>query len=86
MSNVVSTLRFITIPVPIKLQHRRGLRSLKSSGRAIAVRMHEDDLTLLDVEADVLGVSRGELMRWVCAYAAAELHKLRTGEQVEIIP
>ena len=83
---IVSTLRFISLPVPIKLAFRRGLASLNSSGRAVAVRMHEDDLSLLHEEANALGISRGELMRWLCVYGAAALHKERTGKGVEVTP
>lgn len=78
--------RKIVIPVPIPLERRRGLRSLNSTGRAVATRMHEDDLTLIDAEAAVLGITRGEFTRWVTAYAAKVLRKDRTGENVEITP
>jgi hypothetical protein len=86
MSDNVFTLQNLLIPRPIKLGYRRGLASLNSSGRAVAVRMHEDDLALLDQEATMLGLSRGELMRWLCVYGAAALHHTRTGKKVEVTP
>ena len=79
-------LKHISLPIPMKLSFRRGLSSLHSSGRAVAVRMHEDDLELLHQEAAELGITRGELMRWLCVYGAAALHKERTGKEVYITP
>ena len=76
----------LQIPIPLQLSRRRGVESLHANGRAVAVRMHEDDLALLHSEADKLGITRGELMRWLCVYGAAALHKLRTGTTVEIVP
>lgn len=76
----------INIPKPIPLQRRRGLNSLDSNGRAVAVRMHEDDLKLLNEEAAAYGITRGELMRWLNVYGAQALHKARTGTYVEITP
>jgi len=86
MSRIVSELRFITVPLPVKLEFRRGLRSLRSSGRAVAVRMHEDDLALLNDVAAHYNITRGELMRWLCVYGAAALHKQNTGKDVDITP
>ena len=86
MSDNVSSLKHINVPVPIKLSFRRGLASLHSSGRAVAVRMHEDDLELLHKEAEALGITRGELMRWLCVYGAAALRLERTGERVYVTP
>ena len=86
MTDNVSSLKTITVPIPIKLSFRRGLASLNSSGRAIAVRLHEDDLALLNDEAAALGISRGELMRWLCVYGAAALHFERTGKKVFVTP
>lgn len=76
----------ITIPVPIKLERRRGLTSLHSSGRCVAVRMHDDDLEALNIVAAKLDISRGELMRWLCVYGMQALHKMQTGQHVEVIP
>lgn len=81
LSNVL-----LLIPMPLPLSRRRGVESLHANGRAVAVRMHEDDLALLHKEAEEIGITRGELMRWLCVYGAAALHKHRTGKTVEIIP
>ena len=78
--------REILIPAPIKLPNRRGLTSLHSSGRAVAVRIHEDDLALLHREAAAIGITRGELMRWLCVYGAAALHVQRTQSKVQVTP
>lgn len=86
MTDSVSGMKTITLPIPIKLSFRRGLASLNSSGRAVAVRMHEDDLALLNDEADALNISRGELMRWLCVYGAAALHFERTGKRIFVTP
>lgn len=86
MSATVSGIRKLLIPFPIKLGMRRGMSSLNSNGRAVAVRMHEDDLALLHVEAKALGISRGELMRWLCVYGAVALHQERTGKHIEVTP
>ena len=86
MSFDVSTHPHITVPLPIKLGFRKGLRSLSSTGRPIAIRMHEDDLTLVDNEAALLGLTRGEFLRWMCVYCAAAVHKQRTGKTVEVTP
>ena len=86
MSDNVSGMKHVQVPIPIKLSFRRGLASLNSSGRAVAVRMHEDDLQLLNDEAEALGISRGELMRWLCVYGAAALHHERTGKRVYVTP
>ena len=86
MSSTVSQLQTITLPVPIKLEHRRGLTSLNSSGRCVAVRMHEDDLALLNAVAFALGITRGEFMRWMCVYGAQAINKMQTGKHVEVTP
>lgn len=85
-SKYISSEGSITLPTPIPLTQRRGLSSLHSNGRAVAVRMHEDDLALLHEEAAACGITRGELMRWLNVYGAQALRKARTGEHVEITP
>jgi hypothetical protein len=86
MNENVSGLGSITIPKPIKLSFRRGIASLNSSGRCVAVRMHEEDLVLLNTEAERLGITRGELMRWLCVFGAAALHKENTGIHPQVTP
>ena len=86
VSSNTSGFEYISVPIPIKLPGRRGLTSLNSSGRCVAVRMHEDDLELLNKEAAILGITRGELMRWLCVFGAAALHKHRTGKHPHVIP
>jgi hypothetical protein len=48
--------------------------------------MHEDDLALLNDVAAHYNITRGELMRWLCVYGAAALHKQNTGKDVDITP
>ena len=76
----------LNIPIPFKLEHRRGLRSLRSSGRPLAVRLHEDDIAMLDELVAATGVERGALMRWFIVWAGKALYKKQTGKDVEITP
>lgn len=76
----------ITVPMPVKLGFRRGLTSLSSTASPTTVRIHDDDLALLDAEAALLGLTRGEFIRWMCVYCAAAVHKQRTGKTVQVTP
>lgn len=86
MSNKVSSLDVLHMPMPMKLGQRRGVESLAANGRPIAVRMHELDLQLLHEEAHALGMTRGELIRWLCVQGAASLHLRRTGVKKQVTP
>ena len=86
MSNKVSSLDTLCMPMPMKLGQRRGVESLASNGKPIALRINDADLQLLHQEARALGLTRSELLRWLCVQGGAALHLRRTGQTVKVVP
>lgn len=76
----------VTIPHPVPLEMRRGVRSLNAEGSPIVARIHNDDVSLIDAEAAALGITRAAFIRWFSVLAAQELRYLRTKERIEITP
>lgn len=76
----------VTLPYPVPLEMRRGVRSLNAEGSPIVSRMHNDDVLLIDAEAAALGITRAAFIRWFAVLAAQELRYARTKERVDITP
>jgi hypothetical protein len=76
----------VVVPRPIPLEHRRGVRNLNSHGAPLAVRIHVDDIDLLDAEAHVLGITRAAFIRWFAVLGAQELHYQRTRVRKDVTP
>jgi hypothetical protein len=76
----------VTVPAPMPMEQRRGVRNLHSHGAPLAVRIHVDDIELLDAEAAILGVTRAAFIRWFAVLGAQALHQKRTGMRRDITP
>lgn len=75
---------YIMIPIPERVPIDGGIMSLYSHGSNIVFRMHDNDIELVQLEADALGISRSALIRWATLNVVKQLHRRRTGVHKQV--
>lgn len=74
----------VTIPIPSHIPRARGVNSTYSYGAVVQVRLHKDEVALIQREADRLGVPRSGFIRWCTLYVAQALAEHNEGTTHDI--
>ena len=74
----------ISIPCPVPLARRTGIRAKKEDQHPLALRITEHDKAIVQEEARELGVSVNGFIRWCAVQTARELCRIRTGKKMRV--